>query len=468
LDVIWPAPAADVAQRGCEFGCAIEYATCDYTPLIRFEGSREHTAPKEIADLYDPHAANGRGISGMCQQRTPATGNQMACKTCEQIVDVTEAGGLYVIRNCSQCGRPIKLREPGKHGIGVQIRKGDQPVMPAGWLKIAANPLKGSGHLTKWGLGWFAGLLFGNGLETRQHDFSAAIAELDDEYGEVLKKSPLLAALDIEDPEQSEAVFNKVSADKSTPEWWLYVSGTFLSIAKDAIEKQDAPLAAWAVACAERFRSLYLFKAHFEEVVWMGHSVKRLTDLLGLWEANKTNGDEEFWQIQFQSHSFAFTQLFSVPITLIEGKAYVGGQGIDRSDARFVDFLFSGGSASEAILIEIKTPVTPLIQKQPYRGNVYAPSSKLAGSVVQVADYRGSLNRELDSLNRGKKYDLAAFKPKAVVIIGNSTELNNDKKIRSFQLFRSSLSDVEIVTFDELFLKIERLASLFNLVRKST
>ncbi len=389
----------------------------------------------------------------------------MVCKTCEQIEDVTEAGGLYVIRNCSECGRPMKVREPGKHGIGVRIRKGDQPVMPAGWLKIAANPLKGSGHLSKSGLDWFAGLVFGNGLEKRRQDFLTAIAELDDEYGEVLKKSPLLAALDIEDPEQSEAVFNKLSADKSTPEWWLYVSGTFLSIAKDAIEKQDAPLAAWAVACAERFRSLYLFKAHFEEVVWMGHSAKRLTDLLGLWEAHKTNGDEEFWQIQFQSHSLAFTQLFSVPVTFIVGKAYVGGQGIDRSDARFVDFLFSGGSAREAILIEIKTPVTPLIQKQPYRGN-HAPSSQLTGS--QVADYRRSLNRDLDTLIRDGKYNLAAFNPKAVVIIGNSSELNNDKKIRSFQLFRSGLSDVEIVTFDELFLKIERLASLFNLIRKTT
>src|ERR1700730_4084406 len=104
----------------------------------------------------------------------------MVCKTCEQIEDVTEAGGLYVIRNCSQCGRPIKLREPGKHGIGVQIRKGDQVMIPAGSVKFAANPLKGGGHLTKWGLGCFAGLLFGNGLETRQHDFSAAIAELND------------------------------------------------------------------------------------------------------------------------------------------------------------------------------------------------------------------------------------------------------------------------------------------------
>lgn len=392
----------------------------------------------------------------------------MVCKTCEQIEDVTEAGGLYIIRNCSQCGRPMKLREPGEHGIGVQIREGDQVVMPPGWLKLAANPLRGSGHLSKAGLDWFAGLVFGSGLEKRRDDFTTAIAELDDEYGEVLKKSPLLAGFDVEDPEQFDAVINKLSADKRTPEWWLYVSCTFLSIAKDAIEKQDAPLAAWAVACAERFRSLYLFKEHFEEVVWMGHSAKRLTELLDLWDANKANGDEGFWQIQFQSYSFAFSQLFSVPVTLIEGKAYVGGQGIDRSDARFVDFLFSGGTACEAILIEIKTPVTPLIHKQPYRRNAYAPSSDLTGSIVQVADYRGSLNREFDSLNRGKKHDLAAFNPKAVVIIGNSSELDNEIKLRSFQLFRSGLSDVEIVTFDELFLKIERLASLFNLVRKST
>jgi hypothetical protein len=391
----------------------------------------------------------------------------MVCKTCEQVEDVTEAGGLYVIRNCGSCGRPMKLREPGKHGIGVQIRKGDLVVIPAGWLQVAANPLKGGGHLSKSGLDWFARLVFGSGLEKRRDDFLTAIAELDDEYGEVLKKSPLLAGLDVEDPKQSEAVFNKLSADKETPEWWLYVSGTFLSIAKDAIEKQDAPLAAWAVACAERFRSVHVFKEHFEEVVWMGHSAKRLTELMHLWDANKTNGDEEFWQIQFQSHSFVFTQLFSVPVTFIEGKAYVGGQGIDRSDARFVDFLFSGGSASEAILIEIKTPVTPLMQKKPYRGNVRAPAPQLTGSIVQVLDYRRSLNRDLDTLVRDSKHTLAAFNPKAVVIIGNSSELDDEKKKRSFELFRSGLSNVEIVTFDELFLKIEQLASLFNLVRKS-
>jgi hypothetical protein len=156
----------------------------------------------------------------------------MACKTCEQIEDVTEAP--YVIRKCSQCGRTMKVREPGNHGIGLQIRKGDQPVIPL--IELAANPLKGGGHFTRLGLDWFANLVFGNGIEGRQHDFATAIAEVEKEHVGVLKKSPLLEELDVEDPEQCEAVINKLGADKRTPEWWLYVSRMFLSIAKDAIE----------------------------------------------------------------------------------------------------------------------------------------------------------------------------------------------------------------------------------------
>src|SRR5271165_3282506 len=110
----------------------------------------------------------------------------MACTICEKIEDVTEAGGLYVIRNCSHCGRPMKLREPGEHGVGIQIRKGDQVTIPAGWLKISANPLKGGGHLSKTGLNWFAGLVFGSGLVKRRDDFPTAIAELDEEYCQFL------------------------------------------------------------------------------------------------------------------------------------------------------------------------------------------------------------------------------------------------------------------------------------------
>lgn len=312
--------------------------------------------------------------------------SEMSCATCDHIEDVDEAGGLYVIRKCAECRRPIKVREAGKHGIGVQIRKGDEVVMPAGWLRLAANPLKASGNLSRPGLEWFASLVFIGDLNRRREEIINAISEMDDEYENLLKASPLLAEFKLDSPEHAEAVYDKLFANQHTPEWWLYMSGLLLSVVKEAIENGNAEQAAWAMACAERFRSMYIFKEHFEEVVWMGHSAKRLTDLLHLWDANKTNGDEEFWQIQFQSHSFALSQLFSVPVTLIEGKAYVGGQRVDRTEARFVDFLFSGGNSSEAILIEIKTPTTRLVMKKPYRNSVHAPTSDLSGSVVQIAD----------------------------------------------------------------------------------
>ena len=97
-----------------------------------------------------------------------------------------------------------------------------------------------------------------------------------------------------------------------------------------------------------------------------------------MWDANKENGDEGFWQIKLSEHAYAVSQLFSVPVTLIQGKAYVGGMSIEGKDARFLDFIFSGGNANDAILVEIKTPVTKLLGAK-YRKNVYRPSAELGG-----------------------------------------------------------------------------------------
>lgn len=209
-----------------------------------------------------------------------------------------------------------------------------------------------------------------------------------------------------------------------------------------------------------------LFKQNFEEAVWMGQSAKRLIDALSLWKANEGNGDEGFWQTSLRESSYIFSQLFSVPVTFIQGRAYVGGQQIDGRNARLVDFLLSGGSSGEAILIEIKTPTTPLIQKSKYRTSIHAPSSDLSGAIVQAADYRNCVLREIRGVTQDRPSDLSTFNPKAIVIVGNYTsELDSDEKRRSFELYRTSLSNIEIITFDELFGKIEHLAKLFNLVK---
>jgi hypothetical protein len=388
----------------------------------------------------------------------------MKCVKCDAIEDVSETDGPYTVRACEACGRRLKVRELGKHGIGIEIRKGDEFVIPAGFINISANPLKSSGSLYRPGLAWFTEFIFANDITSSRNDFAPFLDKQLVQLDQYLRSSEMFKDIDFDDASQEQCVFDRAIANKGTGEWFAFVAANLIASVKESIDVNDAAAAAWAMATAERFRSLWIFKEHFEEVVWMGQSAKRLTDVLSLWKTNQTNGDEEFWQIKLQEASYVFSQLFSVPVTFIQDKAYVGGQQIDGRSSRFVDFLFSGGASGEAMLIEIKTPVTQLLQKSKYRSNVYAPDTGLSGSVVQAADYRNSVTRELQTIIRDRQIDLSTFNPKVVVIVGNYSELDTEEKRRSFELYRSSLSNIDIVTFDELFRKMEYLAKLFNLV----
>ena len=107
------------------------------------------------------------------------------------------------------------------------------------------------------------------------------------------------------------------------------------SAARSAINEGNASDAAWAMASSERFRALAVFKSEFSETVFMAQSARRLVDFLGMWDAIKTNDDERFWQKIFAEHSYAISQLFSVPVTFIQQNAHVGGMNIDGNDARF-------------------------------------------------------------------------------------------------------------------------------------
>jgi hypothetical protein len=222
--------------------------------------------------------------------------------------------------------------------------------------------------------------------------------------------------------------------------------------------------AVWAMGCVERCRSMLVFKEHLEEVVWMGQSAKRVVDILRTWDVNKSNDDEGFWQITFRQNVYAISQVFAVPLVFIKDSAYVGGMNIDRQDAKLVDYLFSQESSREAVLVEIKTPATKLLGPE-YRGT-YRPSTDLAGAVMQALDYRRSLSQNLSSVLQGTEYNLKTFAPQCVVIVGNgSLELESEKKREAFEMFRANSRDVEIVTYDELFRKLEVLASLFSLTR---
>ncbi|MBG0852503.1 DUF4263 domain-containing protein [Streptomyces spinoverrucosus] len=90
---------------------------------------------------------------------------------------------------------------------------------------------------------------------------------------------------------------------------------------------------------------------------------------------------------------------------------------------------------------------------------MYAPSRELAGSTVQVLEYRNSLLTNLPNLAFHTP-GLRAAHPLSVVIIGDlEREITSEDQRRSFELYRSSLRDLKIMTYDELFDGIRMLAS---------
>lgn len=191
--------------------------------------------------------------------------------------------------------------------------------------------------------------------------------------------------------------------------------------------------------------------------------LENLKQALSAWDANASNANEEFWQQTLTEHSFVVEQVFSWPTMVVKGKAYVGGKSVLNTGGNIVDFLVRNYLTTNAALVEIKTPVTKLLAAHPYRDGVYNMSEHLGGAVMQVLNYRFSLQRDFYSLRHGVAGGMEAFEPRCVVIIGTTAELQGDEdKLRSLELYRSQSSNVAVITFDELFEKTRRLVDVLE------
>jgi hypothetical protein len=188
-------------------------------------------------------------------------------------------------------------------------------------------------------------------------------------------------------------------------------------------------------------------------------SLSALKESLGLWHTRQGESSEEFWQKLFANRSFLLEQLFSWPCTIIDEKAYVGGKTVHNTGGNIVDFLVKNRLTASAVLVEIKTPVTRVTGRE-YRG-VPNVSGDLAGSVVQVLSYKASLTETYLTLCEPlREYEV--FDPPCAVIIGNTRDLANVQQRRTFELFRRQLNGVEVITFDELFGRVEQLITLLE------
>lgn len=178
------------------------------------------------------------------------------------------------------------------------------------------------------------------------------------------------------------------------------------------------------------------------------------------------SGDEPLWQAFFEKNPWVFGYGLSYFYVtgFDEAKLEQVVQGYDllnrgkRADA----VMKTKGIINSMCFVEIKHHNTKLLSPDSYRAGCWAPSKELSGAVAQVQATVAvamhklhGLQRVADSQGNLTGEDVFNFKPRAFIVIGYLGEFIgehgvNQEKLRSFELYRTSITGVEILTFDEL------------------
>jgi len=174
-------------------------------------------------------------------------------------------------------------------------------------------------------------------------------------------------------------------------------------------------------------------------------SATKITAIIQVWKNNQANFKEDFWQATFKNHAWILSQIFACPYIKIGEKTYCGGKEDDNKGGVLGDFQYQNN----------------LTGKQ-YRGKedgkeniIYSMHEELTGGVNQVLN-----QKKVYLKTHGEKNGKVLNNAKCVLVIGKLPS-DADRK-RSFEYYRGSLRDVEIITYDELFERINGILNLFE------
>jgi hypothetical protein len=190
--------------------------------------------------------------------------------------------------------------------------------------------------------------------------------------------------------------------------------------------------------------------------------VTRLERFLSEAEPLLESDDEMAWQRLLERESWVVSQVFSYPVVIIDGEAYVGGKDRTNSGGNVADFLYRSSTSDNCLLVEIKTPMTPLLASKRYRNRIYDVHAELSGAAQQLRQNAYSISRSYDSLRGDGDVEFRIFSPQMLLIIGNTASLTDQEQKKSFELYRQSLRDVDVIAFDELVEKVRLLLTVLK------
>ncbi|TBG89358.1 DUF4263 domain-containing protein [Rhizobium leguminosarum] len=170
---------------------------------------------------------------------------------------------------------------------------------------------------------------------------------------------------------------------------------------------------------------------------------------------------EATWQKFLGENPFILKMAFGFPVMMMGDQVSSGGWKFSGKGGKVSDFAVKAAKSGNLALIEIKTPDTQLLEKTPYRGEVFSPTREVAGGVNQLLDQRYHLQKSLLELkdNTGV-WDVESYAIQGLVIAGRIP--SSKPELKSFELFRNALKSVLVLTYDELLLKLEHLLEVLR------
>lgn len=168
--------------------------------------------------------------------------------------------------------------------------------------------------------------------------------------------------------------------------------------------------------------------------------------------------EEAYWQDFFERNKWIFGYGLDYRILRQEtSQPYYGGKDLYNRGGQRGDYLtHGGGDIMFTVLVEIKTPATPLLRGgKEIRSGAWSLSSELADAISQLqanVDQWERDSRALQNIDALEAKDVYTVKPKGIIVIGRLKELAQTRtKRETFQRFRNSLHAIDILTFDELY-----------------
>ncbi|MFG6667135.1 Shedu immune nuclease family protein [Halomonas sp. HNIBRBA4712] len=186
------------------------------------------------------------------------------------------------------------------------------------------------------------------------------------------------------------------------------------------------------------------------ELVSLEVLIKKYEELLS------KSAREETWQKLFNDNPFILNLAFGYPAIKISGQASVGGKHLSGDGEKITDFLLKNGVTNNLAIVEIKKPSSMLLNKTQYRGAVFSASKELTGSVTQVLDQCYQLQKNISTIKVDSRvYDIESYAIHCILIIGTMPTDENQKK--SLEIYRRNSKNVQIITFDEMLVKLKQL-----------